>query len=389
MNINFIDLFSGAGGLSLGFSKAGINCLAGIDSLKPAIETFKLNHKNAIGIHGDIRKIKTKEFKKLIKNRKVHVICGGPPCQGFSTIGPGDSKDSRNHLFLEYVRFVKDLKPNVIVMENVTGLLAKKNINTLRSIFKCFEKLGYNLDIKVLASHHYGVPQIRIRVILIGNNFKIENKYPFKEYNNINEKIKGYKNARTVGWAFKKLLASGKKCFNHNEEAAYIRNNMEKQRIACVPEGKSIRYERDEKKYLPKTLWFDHDWNEIGEKRFREAKFARLDRSKPSPTIVTGRTMYYHPTKNRYLTPREAAAIQSFPANFEFKGSIASQWTQIGNAVPPLMAEKIGECIIKMIKNKKTKLKKIIKTDIELIRSVAFNYEKDVSHQKEQLRFGF
>ena len=164
---------------------------------------------------------------------------------------------------------------------------------------------------------------------------------------------------------------------------------MEKQRIACVPEGKSIRYERDEKKYLPKTLWFDHDWNEIGEKRFREAKFARLDRSKPSPTIVTGRTMYYHPTKNRYLTPREAAAIQSFPANFEFKGSIASQWTQIGNAVPPLMAEKIGECIIKMIKNKKTKLKKIIKTDIEFVRSVAFNYEKDVSHQKEQLRFGF
>ena len=292
MKINFIDLFSGAGGLSLGFSKAGMNCLAGVDFLKPAVETFKLNHKNAIGIHSDIRKIKIKEFKKLIKNQKVHAICGGPPCQGFSTIGPGDSKDSRNHLFLEYVRFVKDLKPNVIVMENVTGLLAKKNINTLRSIFKCFEKLGYNLDIKVLASHHYGVPQIRRRVILVGNNFKIENKYPFKEYNNINEKIKGYKNARTVGWAFKKLLASGKKCFNHNEEAAYIRNNMEKQRIACVPEGKSIRYERDEKKYLRKALWFDHDWNEIGEKRFREAKFARLDRSKPSPTIVTGRTMY-------------------------------------------------------------------------------------------------
>jgi DNA (cytosine-5)-methyltransferase 1 len=99
--------------------------------------------------------------------------------------------------------------------------------------------------------------------------------------------------------------------------------------------------------------------------------------------------MYYHPTKNRYLTPREAAAIQSFPANFEFKGSVASQWTQIGNAVPPLMAEKIGECIVKMIKNKKNKLKKISKTDIELVRSVAFNYEKDVSHQKEQLRFSF
>jgi DNA (cytosine-5)-methyltransferase 1 len=389
MKINFIDLFSGAGGLSTGFSKAGLNCLAGIDFLKPAMETFSLNHKDAIGIHADIRKIKTKEFKKIIKNQKVHMVCGGPPCQGFSTIGPGNSRDSRNHLFLEYVRFVKDLKPNVIVMENVTGLLAKKNMNTLRSIFNCFEKLGYHLDIKVLSSHHYGVPQIRRRVILIGNNLKIENKYPFKEYNNVDEKIKGFKDARTVGWAFKKLLASGKKCFNHDEGAAYVRNDMEKRRIACVPEGKSIRYERDEKKYLPKALWFDHDWKEIDEKRFREAKFARLDRSKPSPTIVTGRTMYYHPTKNRYLTPREAAAIQSFPANFEFKGSVASQWTQIGNAVPPLMAEKIGECIVKMIKNKKNKLKKISKTDIELVRSVAFNYEKDVSHQKEQLRFSF
>lgn len=126
MKYNFIDLFSGAGGLSYGFEKAGLNCLAGVDSYKQAIETFKKNHNKAIAFSEDIRKISINEFKKKIKNKKIQIICGGPPCQGFSTIGPGNAKDSRNHLFLQFVRFVKDLKPEIIVLENVTGLLAKK-----------------------------------------------------------------------------------------------------------------------------------------------------------------------------------------------------------------------------------------------------------------------
>lgn len=387
MKYNFIDLFSGAGGLSCGFEKAGLNCLAGIDFFKSAIETFKKNHKKAVGIDGDIRKISIKEFKKKINNKKVHIICGGPPCQGFSTIGPGDAKDSRNHLFLEFVRFVKELKPEIIVLENVTGLLAKKNIKTLKSIFNCFEDLGYDLNARVLSSHHYGAPQIRRRVILIGNRIRVENIYPTKRFSNVGEINSKLKKPRTVSWAFKTLVKSKNKSFNHNIETARIKSNLEVSRISHVPEGKSIRYERDEKKYLPKKLWFDHNWNEIGEKRFREAKFARLDRSKPSPTIVTGSRMYYHPTENRYLTTREAASLQSFPPEFEFIGSITSQWTQIGNAVPPLMAEAIGVAIKKMLKNKSKKIKKTKKTNIEFIRSTAFNYDKDVSNQENQLEF--
>jgi|TARA_B110000977_G_scaffold169038_1_gene218653 DNA (cytosine-5)-methyltransferase 1 len=381
----FIDLFSGAGGLSCGFEKAGLTCLAGIDFLKPAIETFKKNHKNAIGIDGDIRKILIKDFKKKIKNQKVNIICGGPPCQGFSTIGPGDAKDSRNHLFLEFVRFVKELKPEIIVLENVTGLLAKKNIKTLQSIFNCFEELGYDLNARVLSSHHYGAPQIRRRVILIGNRIKIENIYPQKKFSNVGEISSKLQSPRTVSWAFKNLINFKNKSFNHNIETASIKSELEISRISHVPEGKSIRYERDEKKFLPKKLWFNHDWSEIGEKRFREAKFARLDRSKPSPTIVTGSRMYYHPIENRYLTTREAASLQSFPAEFEFFGSITSQWTQIGNAVPPLMAEAIGDAVKKMLKNKKKKIKKNKQTNIEFIRSTAFNYDKDVSNQEQQL----
>ena len=383
--LNFIDLFCGAGGLSSGLIKSGMNCLLGIDFLEPAIETFKQNHKSSIGICGDLREIKTEEIKKVIKNKKVHLICGGPPCQGFSTIGPGDAHDSRNHLFLEFVRFVKDFKPDFLIIENVTGLLAKKNRNTLESIFSCFEELGYHLDIRVLSANHYGVPQARRRVIIIGNKLRIENKYPEKKYNNkdnINPKLK---KCRTVRWAFENLLSFRGKQYNHDIETAQIRKNIEKARIDFVPEGRFIRYERDEKEFLPKELWFDHDWNKISEKRFREAKYARLDRNLPSPTIVTNRKMYYHPTESRYLTVREAASLQSFPSNYKFSGSVTKQWTQIGNAVPPLMAEAIGRSIIEMHKGRRKKVKFLSKRDIESIRSYAFKYDKDVFDQPKQI----
>jgi len=385
-NLNFIDLFCGAGGLSSGLIKSGMNCLLGVDFLEPAIDTFKVNHKSSIGICDDIRDLRTKDIKELLNNKKIHLICGGPPCQGFSTIGPGDANDSRNHLFLEFVRFVKDFNPYFLIIENVTGLLAKKNKNTLESIFKCFEELGYHLDIRVLSANHYGVPQARRRVIIIGNRLGIENKYPKKKFNNKDNKNLKLKKCRTVGWAFDNLITYRGKSYNHEIESAEIRKNIEKARIDHVPEGCFIRYERDEKQYLPKELWFDHDWNKISEKRFREAKYARLNRNHPSPTIVTNRKMYYHPVESRYLTVREAAALQSFPSNYKFSGSITKQWTQIGNAVPPLMAKEIGLSIIDMYNNRRKKIKKLTKRDIEAIRGYAFKYDKDVYDHPNQLK---
>ena len=138
--VNFIDLFCGCGGFSHGLEKAGLRCLVGIDFLSDAIETFKLNHPNSLAICEDLKNLDPKEVKSLIQNKKVHLICGGP-CQGFSTIGTGDAEDSRNHLFLEFVKFVKYFKPNYILIENVTGLLAEKigilyfqSLNALRRL---------------------------------------------------------------------------------------------------------------------------------------------------------------------------------------------------------------------------------------------------------------
>ena len=385
MIINFIDLFCGAGGLSSGLTKAGLNCLVGIDFLQPAVDTFNANHRDSIGICLDLREAQTKSIKKLIRNRRVHLICGGPPCQGFSMIGKNDSNDSRNHLFMEYLKFVEDFNPNYILIENVTGLLALKNIDTLKSIFDCFDKLGYHLDVRVLSAHHFGVPQARRRVIIIGNNLQIENRYPDKKFNNPGEEKDVYEPARTVDWAFKNLVKHNGSQHNHELKTALIKNQLKRDRISHVPEGKSVRYERDEKKYLPKELWFGCNWEEIDEKRFREAKLKRLDRSKPSPTISTDGKKYYHPTEDRYLTVREAAAIQSFPQDFNFSGSLKKQWTQIGNAVPPLMAEALGKSIQAMHKNMKKKVEHNTYRDFELLRNIAFKYSEETSYDNPKL----
>ena len=147
--LNFIDLFAGAGGLSCGLEMAGMKCLLGVDFNQDAMKTFQKNHPNATTFCGDISKLSTKEIKKITQNQKIHLVAGGPPCQGFSTVGTGNPKDKRNNLFKEFMRVVKDVSPEFIVMENVTGLLAKKNSKSLEAILKWFHKLGYNIDVNI------------------------------------------------------------------------------------------------------------------------------------------------------------------------------------------------------------------------------------------------
>ena len=133
--INFIDLFSGAGGFSCGLEMAGFNCLLGVDFNKDAIKTFERNHPLSKSYCGDIKKLKNKDISKVIGNNKVDLIVGGPPCQGFSTVGTGNPEDERNTLFKEFLRIVRHISPNFVVMENVTGLLAKRMKKNLLKIF--------------------------------------------------------------------------------------------------------------------------------------------------------------------------------------------------------------------------------------------------------------
>ena len=373
--VNFVDLFCGAGGLSRGFEMAGFHCVLGTDNDKAATFTFERNHPDAETCLGDISDISDYKFRKIAKSQKIHLVCGGPPCQGLSTVGEGIPDDPRNFLFLEFVRAVKNIKPDFVVLENVTGILGKKNIKITAGIINQFAKLGYNMSVRVLSADHFGVAQKRRRSIFIGNKLGLENLFP--EPTHVN-------NPQTVKDAFSDMKFDGKE-HNHDVEAAQIKNKLEKKRIMKIPEGKSVRYQKDEDAYLPASLRFDVDWDKIEEGRFREKKLNRLDRNMLSPTIMTGRHTYYHPTQPRYLTAREAASIQSFPNDFIFEGTVSQQWRQIGNAVPPLLGKAIGKAIVRTYKEKK-KAELLSKYSVDeliaVVRAHAFDYKKIEAEKK-------
>lgn len=344
--LKFIDLFSGCGGFSYGLEKAGHKCLLGIDFNKDASLSFKRNHPHAISLNEDIKNLTKKRLSDLLDIREIDMVIGGPPCQGFSTVGKGDVLDERNVLFKEFVRVVKIVEPKIIIFENVTGILAKKNEKTLKAIFKSFQSLGYVMDARVLSSEEFGVPSRRRRTIIMG---VLGGEPVFPE---VSHGLRGHQDLTPIKDVFK--LLKKKNISNHDPSLAQIKNEIERKRISHIPMGKGIRYEEDERAYLPSRLRFDVDWDKLSEKRFRQTKLQRLDLNDVAPTILTSRTTYYHPTEDRYLTSREASLCQSFPLEFEFIGSETSVFRQIGNAVPPLLAESIGQAI-KKIKFNKTK----------------------------------
>lgn len=370
MPLNFIDVFSGAGGLSCGLELAGMKCLLGIDMDKNAIETFKNNHHHANTYCGSVTDLTEKKLNELLKNQTVHAVVGGPPCQGFSTVGIGDPNDLRNSLFKEFIRLVKITNPYYVIIENVTGLIAKKNEKTLKNIFKLFEKMGYTLDVQVMSTENYGVPERRRRTIIIGSRINTTITFPTPLPSQI----------MTVGEALKSLKAPNGKTYNHDVESAAIKSVIDRERIAAIPEGCGIRYEKDEKAYFKtKKLKLNVDWKNLRENRFRQTKYQRLDRKKPSPTIMTHRHNYFHPTENRYLTQREAAAIQSFPSDFVFSGTLSAQWRQIGNAVPPKLGFALGKAILAMHAQKSTSASKTKTSSEEIVTTIrkrAFVYSK-------------
>lgn len=347
MNFKILDLFCGAGGLSVGLDQVkGIETVIGVDFDKNAINTFNNNFPNATGIVADITNEDSKnEIIKLAKEKKVNMIVGGPPCQGFSLKGKNlGMDDPRNFLFLEYYYMVKKIKPEVFVIENVKNILNSENGYFKNQIIEKFSSLGYIINYGVLNAKNYGVPESRERAIIIGSlSRSISLPVPtIKKYVTVRDAISDlnylnsgegtfeteYKNKPLTEYQ-KKLR--GKKLYNHQ---ATNHSEFCLKKLAMIPpEG--------DKNSLPKELH--------GRQKFATT-WSRLKWDDISPTIDTrfdtpsnGRNS--HPILNRAITPREAARIQSFPDDFIFYGPKTAVCKQIGNAVPPLLAKAIGNAI--------------------------------------------
>jgi DNA (cytosine-5)-methyltransferase 1 len=366
--LKFIDLFSGCGGFSCGLELAGHKCILGVDSDKYASQTFAKNHPHAKVFNQSIEELSVEVLTQLLGQEKVEMIVGGPPCQGFSTVGRGKVDDVRNNLFTHFVKVVSWLKPKIVILENVTGLLAKKNSPVLKKIFKQFESLGYSMSAKILSAEYYGAPTHRRRTFIVGTLSWDPNEiFPVPS-----------KKLLTIQDAWDKgLKTKNGKIYNHELDKAEILNSLEFSRVKKIPEGCGIRYKSDEDKYFSAKLKLGIDWDNLPEKRLRQKKFHRLHRHKISPTVMTSSRTYYHPTEARYLTIREAAAIQSFPPNFVFMGSYTSMYRQIGNAVPPQVAKAFGEKIAQLTQMKKKKKEKK-SFNIHHLRSKAFRYQEEL-----------
>lgn len=318
---NCIDLFSGCGGLSEGLKQAGFKIVAAIEIVPDAIKAYKLNHKRTKVIPNDIRKVDCEDIKKLLKGEPLHMLAGCPPCQGFSSIRrlnrKKSVKDDRNSLVLEYLRFVRELKPLTIMMENVPGL---KDYYLFKQVVNELEKIGYKIEVKVVNVKNYNVPQNRRRLIMVGSLLdEIHIAKGNDEKVTVRDIIGKLPEPEKAIDPLQKIVAK------HTAEVS--------RRIKLTPkDGGSW-------KDLPAEYTLEcHKKKNIG---FNDV-YGRLRWDDYSTTITGGclnpsKGRFLHPEQDRVITPREAALLQSFPEDYQFPLDIPKQALAllIGNALPP------------------------------------------------------
>ncbi|HEM5489886.1 TPA: DNA cytosine methyltransferase [Streptococcus suis] len=341
MSKKIIDLFCGAGGLSLGFEKAGFEIELAIDMWDDAIKTYNHNHKNKVAECRDIHDLSDEYLYSL--QGKITGVIGGPPCQGYSTVGTRNVNDPRNHLYLEYCRVVEKIAPKFFVIENVRGLLTLGKGVFKKDIIDRFSKLGYTVSYKLLNASDYGVPQNRYRVFFIGikeNCFEFPKEFPYKVSSkealsdlpslDVYDLFSDVYRSEPLN-KYQELMRYASPELTNHEPTRHTEQT--KEIISMIPDGGKISD-------LPEEYWSIRKYNKA---------FQRMNSNLPSNTIDTGHRNYFHYEENRVPSVRESARIQSFPDDFEFLGSKTSQYKQVGNAVPPLLAEVIANQILKYL----------------------------------------
>lgn len=348
-----IDLFAGCGGLSYGFLQAGgYEVILGVDNWKDSLDTFVNNHSSAKVSVADLGVNTPQKIldESGINPNEIDVIIGGPPCQGFSISGKRMIDDPRNKLYKSFVEFVDFVKPQAFILENVPNLVGMAKGAIKDQIIQDFENLRYKVDYKILKASDYGVPQNRRRVIFVGLQDGKSFEYPSPTHGEDMYLISYITSEEAISDLPEETVTDGtqysvkpgskyqetmrldsKGIYNHE---IIVHTDKTKDIIAMVPDGGNY-------KHLPLEL-----------QRTRKVNIAwtRLNSKKPSFTIDTGHNHHFHYKYNRVPTARESARIQSFPDTFIFSGNKASQLKQVGNAVPPILAEVLAKKLLYYLK---------------------------------------
>ncbi len=400
----FIDLFSGCGGFSVGLEQAGMNCLAGIDHNEQAIQTFSANHsESTIALVKDMTQFQPKELERLIGKNHIDVIVGGPPCQGFSSArqfsgsnsGQRLVEDPRRDLYRYFLKFVNHFRPKVFVMENVLGIKKMQNGVYFTAIQNEARKIGYRVVPIEVNTWEYGVPQKRIRQLFIGTLTELPIFVPtqlIQKTHSLTPKEDGLSPIVTLGEAIEDLpaLKAGDERIIQDYDLQLRKSYLEKYSGKFLTDVLDI-HNADKLTWHCSRPHNERDLRDFARLREGETcsralargvemefpydrstfkdRYTRQDRNSLCSTIVahlkSDGLMFIHPTQVRSLTPREAARVQTFPDTFKFPGSRSHVFTQIGNAVPPLVGRKVGLGILQFFAQAETTDKRAQLADSE------------------------
>lgn len=400
-----LDLFCGAGGMAEGFLQAGFAIPFASDKSEQAELTYTGRHKQ-LGIEtkfycGDVSELsEEKELKSFLGSsiNEIDVVCGGPPCQGFSLAGQRNPLDKRNQLVQSYIKILSQVKPKYFVMENVLGILSAKfidyqgvklsyiNKNVIDVLKSEFSEIGYpDVQIKLLDASDYGVPQKRQRVIFLGTRADVKNKLTHPSVINLPkvsakdalDDLSNIQNGKTLTEYNQKALTEyqkqsriGRTPGSKNTIQATKLSNHETSKHSSIVIERFSKLKNGEN---IKSMLMRLGENDSQRLQTKKQNCRKIDANEPSPTVLTLPDDLVHYSQNRILTVREMARLQSFDDSFEFLGKRTTggdrrkletpQYTLVGNAVPPLLAKAIAEEIMKKL---------ILESNFESTRKTAF-----------------
>jgi DNA (cytosine-5)-methyltransferase 1 len=395
--LTYVDLFAGGGGLSVGLENAGYGLVHAVEVDEDARETFAANRNNVskADLTGDIRDVESDDITEEVGSESVDLVAGGPPCQGFSEVVSPDGSDERNHLFTHFIDWVDKLSPKAALFENVRGMENTADGKFLDAVKKSFNNIGYNVTTRIVTSSDFGVPQHRRRLVVLAyerpqlthplEGFELDPVETPSVMDGIGDlpkvapgtEVTEY--GQTPETVLQEDLRGDSETLTEHEAAGHSEEMVEM--ISHIPDGGN-------RTAIPDELQPSSGYHN---------SYSRLDSTEPAVAITSNMSKpssarCIHPFEDRGLTPREGARLQTFPDEYEFHGGLVARRQQIGNAVPPYLAEALGYYLKQAVFD--VELDESNHERIRLMRSGAMapsefrNKKGEISGPKQQATFG-